>query len=70
MGNHVRGLRTLCGREFLPASAGVRIAAGVPLELVSQILGHSNVSMTFSVYGRYRPEHMLAGIEHLDFGLG
>lgn len=48
-------------------AAVTMLGAGVPMELVSQILGHSNISVTYSIYGRYQPSHMLAGIEHLNF---
>ena len=37
------------------------------MALVSQILGHSNLSVTVSTYARYQPDHMPEGVQHLDF---
>lgn len=43
------------------------LAAGHPIEKVSQVLGHSNTSITFKTYARYRPEHMSDAVDVLDF---
>lgn len=51
-------------------SAVTMLAAGHPIELVAQVLGHSNVAMTYRVYGRYMPEHMAPAVEALDFTSG
>ena len=48
-------------------AAVTMLASGVPLEKVSQVLGHSNTSITFSTYGRYLPEHMSDAVNVLDF---
>lgn len=48
-------------------AAVTMLASGVPLEKVSQVLGHSNTSITFSTYGRYLPEHMTDAVNVLDF---
>ena len=50
------------------AATPIMPIAGVPMALVSQILGHSDISVTCPIYGRFQPSHMLAGIEHLTFG--
>ena len=43
------------------------LSNGIPLEKVSQVLGHSNTSVTFSTYGCYLPEHMQDAVNVLDF---
>lgn len=48
-------------------AAVTMLAAGVPLEKVSQVLGHSNTAVTFSTYGRFLPEHMQDAVNVLDF---
>lgn len=48
-------------------AAVTMLASGVPLEKVSQVLGHSNTAVTFSTYGRYLPEHMQDAVNVLDF---
>jgi len=49
-------------------AAVTMLQAGVPLEMVAQVLGHSNTTVTFSTYGRYLPEHMAPAVDALDFG--
>lgn len=48
-------------------AAVTMLAAGVPIEKVSQVLGHSNTAVTFSTYGRFLPEHMQDAVNVLDF---
>ncbi|WP_260083518.1 tyrosine-type recombinase/integrase [Phaeobacter inhibens] len=48
-------------------AAVTMLAKGLPLEKVSQVLGHSNTAITFSTYGRYLPEHMEDAVNVLDF---
>ncbi|WHZ33457.1 site-specific integrase [Sagittula sp. MA-2] len=43
------------------------LSEGVPIEKVAQVLGHSNISVTYSTYGRYLPEHMQDAVNVLDF---
>ncbi|MFV0513103.1 MAG: hypothetical protein ACK5MY_05650 [Jhaorihella sp.] len=43
------------------------LSAGHPIELVAQVLGHSNVSMTYKVYGRFLPENMAPAVDVLNF---
>nr|WP_255731513.1 tyrosine-type recombinase/integrase [Phaeobacter sp. B1627] len=47
-------------------AAVTMLSSGVPLEKVSQVLGHSNTAITFSTYGRYLPEHMADAVDILD----
>lgn len=44
------------------------VEAGVPMEEVSQYLGHSNVAITASVYARFSPRHLSKAAEALEFG--
>lgn len=48
-------------------AAVTMLAAGVPIEKVAQVLGHSNIAVTYSTYGRYLPEHMQDAVNVLDF---
>ena len=43
------------------------VAGGVPMQKVSQYLGHSSISVTERVYGRFAPDHLRAEAEILDF---
>lgn len=50
-------------------SAAVHMAeAGVSMDEISQYLGHSNPSITASVYARFSPEHLSKAAEALNFG--
>lgn len=49
-------------------AAVTMLSEGVPLEKVSQVLGHSNTAVTFSTYARYLPQHMQDAVDILDFG--
>lgn len=48
-------------------AAVTMLSAGIPIEKVAQVLGHSNISVTYSTYGRYLPEHMQDAVNVLDF---
>lgn len=48
-------------------AAVTMLSAGHPIELVAQVLGHSNVAMTYKVYGRYLPESMSPAVDVLNF---
>lgn len=50
------------------SGARFMVEAGVPMEQVAQMLGHSNLAMTYSVYGRYAPGAMKDAAEVLNFG--
>ncbi|KII14716.1 integrase [Phaeobacter sp. S60] len=43
------------------------LGAGIPIEKVSQYLGHSNVQITFKTYARFLPDQMQDAAEVLDF---
>lgn len=43
------------------------LQSGQPLEMVSQMLGHSNTQITFNTYARYLPSHMQEAADVLDF---
>jgi len=49
-------------------AAVTMLAAGIPIEKVAQVLGHSNTAVTYRTYGRYLPEHMQDAVDSLDFG--
>lgn len=53
--------------ELRHTAAVHMIGAGVPIEKVAQVLGHSNVSVTYTVYGRFLPEQMQDAVNVLDF---
>jgi len=48
-------------------AAVTMLASGIPIEKVSQVLGHSNIAVTYSTYARYLPEHMQDAVNVLDF---
>jgi integrase len=48
-------------------AAVTMLAGGVPLDKVSQVLGHSNTAVTFSTYGRYLPSHMQDAVDALGY---
>ena len=43
-------------------------AAGVPMDRISQYLGHSNTAVTARVYARFAPDHLRDAADALDFG--
>ncbi len=45
------------------------LAAGQPLEKVSQYLGHSNIQITQKIYARFMPDHLADAAEILNFDL-
>lgn len=61
------GLKDVTIHSLRHTAAVTMLAAGVPIEKVAQVLGHSNVSVTYRVYGRYMPEHMQDAVDVLDF---
>lgn len=42
------------------------LSNGIPLEKVSQYLGHSNTAITFKIYARFLPEHLSDAAAILD----
>jgi integrase len=45
------------------------LAAGQPIEKVSQYLGHSNIQITQKIYARFLPDHLTDAAEILEFGI-
>lgn len=71
-----KGFSNACDRANLEGvtihtlrhSAAVHmVSAGVPIEMVSQYLGHSNIHITSSTYARYAPSHMQGAADVLNF---
>lgn len=54
---------------FRHTSAVWMAEAGVPMEEISQYLGHSSVEITRRVYARYSPDHLRKAAAALEFGL-
>lgn len=76
VGSVRRGLGTAAARaklaevtpHVLRHTAAVHLAeAGVPLEEISQYLGHSNVAITRRVYSRFSPDHLRGAAEALEY---
>ncbi|SEN50137.1 Site-specific recombinase XerD [Paracoccus alcaliphilus] len=49
------------------SSAVAMVSSGIRIEKVAQYLGHSNVAVTYSTYGRFAPEHLTDAAEVLEF---
>ncbi len=55
--------------HVLRHTAAVHMAAGgVPMEKISQYLGHSSTEVTQRVYARFAPDHLRDAAELLNFG--
>lgn len=55
--------------HVLRHTAAVRMAvAGIPMQKISQFLGHSNTSVTERVYARYSPDHLSDAAAALETG--
>lgn len=53
--------------EVRHTAAVTMLSAGIPIEKVGQMLGHSNLAVTYKVYARYLPQHMQDAADVLDF---
>ena len=54
--------------HVLRHTAGVTMASrGVPMERISQYMGHTSTSVTERVYARFAPEHLREAADALDF---
>ena len=62
------GIGHLRTHDCRHTAAVTMLGAGVPIEKVGQVLGHSNLATTYRVYGRYLPQHMQDAVDVLDFG--
>ncbi len=62
------GLGTLSIHQIRHSVAVRMLAAGMPIEKVSQFLGHSNIQITQKTYARFLPEHLADAAAILDLG--
>jgi integrase len=51
-----------------PSAASVMLTHGVPLEVVSEILGHSSIAITGDVYGHVGPDVSRGALDGAAFG--
>lgn len=61
------GLKDVSPHALRHTAAVHMVEGGIPMNEVAQYLGHSNVSVTFKVYGRYSPDHLRGAANVLDF---
>lgn len=61
------GLKDVTLHTIRHSAAVEMVSNGVPIEKVSQYLGHSNVAITFSTYARFAPSHLQDAAAILDF---
>jgi len=61
------GLEGVRIHDFRHTAAVEMLGAGVSIELVGQMLGHSNLGTTYRIYGRFLPEHMQDAANVLNF---
>lgn len=61
------GLKEVSPHVLRHTAAVHLVAAGVPMQKVSQYLGHSSIAVTERVYGRYAPDHLKEEAAILDF---
>lgn len=73
--NALRALKVAADRAGLPgvglhtlrhSAASTMLSAGVPLKVVSEILGHSSIAITGDVYGHVAPDVAAAAIDGLS----
>lgn len=62
------GLEGVALHTLRHSPALAMVSSGIPIEKVAQYLGHSNVAVTYSTYGRFAPEHLSDAAEVLEFG--
>ncbi|WP_245410219.1 tyrosine-type recombinase/integrase [Falsochrobactrum shanghaiense] len=63
------GLEGISAHVFRHTAAVWMVEAGVPMEEVSQYLGHKNVNITRKVYAKYSPTHLRRAAEALEMGI-
>lgn len=56
--------------EARHSAASVMLAQGVPLEVVSEVLGHSSISITKDVYGHLEERAKRDAAERMAAALG
>lgn len=64
------GLEGVSPHTLRHTSAVHMAEAGVPMDQISQYLGHSNVQITASVYARFSPDFLADAADVLDFTKG
>lgn len=60
------GLGSMSIHQIRHSVAVRMISAGMPIEVVSQFLGHSTVQITHQTYARFMPEHLQDAADILD----
>lgn len=61
------GLHDITLHDIRRSAARFMVEAGLPIEKVAQMLGHSNPSLTYSVYGRFAPDALSDAADILNF---
>lgn len=70
-----KGFEAACKRAYLNgvtlhtirhSAAVAMVSNGIALERVAQYLGHSNIAVTYSTYGRFAPDHLSDAAAVLD----
>lgn len=61
------GLRDVSPHVFRHTAAVHLAEGGLPMEELSQFLGHSDINVTRKVYARFSPSHLRAAADILDF---
>jgi len=76
--NALRALKAAAEQASLPSiglhtlrhsAASTMLANGVPLKVVSEILGHSSISITGDIYGHVSPDISVAAMQVLSDAL-
>lgn len=62
------GLPHVTIHQIRHTAAVTMLASGVPMQTISQMLGHSSIQTTQRVYARYSPEHLADAADVLVFG--
>jgi hypothetical protein len=45
------------------------VSSGVPIEMVSEYLGHTSTRVTWATYGRYRPDALRPAADAVNLDL-
>ncbi len=60
------GLPNVRFHDLRHSTATVLLAAGVPLKVVSELLGHSSVAITADIYAHVSPEMQQEAVKWMD----
>jgi integrase len=63
------GLRSIGLHTLRHSAASVMITQGVPLKVVSEILGHASIAITGDVYGHVSPDVSREAVAQLSGAL-